>query len=200
MRCWKGSDLLKKTQATYLDLYPMPQKRKYVRTVESDEIDTMMKKTRIDVTFAEMDRLLSFLLTPVDWSGSACSIFEGSTTHATHRSKLHRHLGWRGKTITAHRLFYHIFNGDPANHMVLHTCKSGGACVSPLHLAVGTARQNSDDRYRDGTIGVKLSIQDVQTIRVRAAKGEKHHLIAADYPVSRSMIQKIATQKNFKKI
>ncbi len=178
----------------------MPQKRKHIRIVCEEEITTAMGKMKTEVTAAEMSRMLSFLCSPIDWSGLECALFEGAMTHASHPTKLHRHLGWRGKTVTAHRLFFQIFNGDAGDEMVLHTCKSDGACVSPAHLVRGNAQKNADDRIRDDTVGLKLSIQDVHAIRARADRGERHHVIAADYPVSRSMIQKIASRKHFKNV
>lgn len=178
----------------------MPGKRKFVRSVNSEELETAMKRTKESVTTSELTRVLSFLSCPIDWSGERCSVFEGAATHQTHPCKMHRHLGWRGKTVLAHRLFFSLFQGSPEGDMVLHTCRSAGACVSPMHLIKGDAQRNADDRIRDDTAGLKLSVRDIDTIRARAANGERHHVIAASYPVSRSMIQKIVAKKNFKKV
>ncbi len=55
---------------------------------------------------------------------------------------------------SAHRLSYIAFNNVasiPAESMVRHMCTGNRTCVNPLHLQLGTGKENAADRSRDGT-------------------------------------------------
>jgi hypothetical protein len=96
----------------------------------------------------------------------------------------------------------------PAGLQVMHTCDVR-ACINPAHLELGTQSKNMRDAYaRDRHPGngdqrgerhprAKLSVLDVEAIRVRAQRGESHTAIARDYPVVRSHISLIVRRRSW---
>lgn len=67
-------------------------------------------------------------------------------------------------SITTHR-FVALCNYGPImlDQMILHNCRTKG-CFNYLHISPGTSSQNSIDRFRDGTMGNKLTKEDVLAI------------------------------------
>jgi hypothetical protein len=56
----------------------------------------------------------------------------------------------RGKTYTAHRMSYQIFNGPiPTGLLVMHKCDTP-ACINPEHLMTGNHVENAMDMVRKG--------------------------------------------------
>lgn len=54
-----------------------------------------------------------------------------------------------GKVETAHRLALKLDGLDVRNAHVLHSCDNR-SCVNPIHLRLGTARDNVDDTMKRG--------------------------------------------------
>jgi len=124
----------------------------------------------------------------------------------------------------AHRFAYMVARGPVGDNYVLHRCDNP-SCVRPSHLFLGTQRDNIADMDAKGRRAVgykrpagtgdghwsrhkpervargarhgcaKLEAVDVFVIRERASRGERHAAIAADFPVSKSMVQRIVARK-----
>ena len=88
---------------------------------------------------------------------------------------------------------------------MLHKCDNP-PCVNPSHLFLGTEADNTADMLRKGrkapTHGelnglTKLSQAQVSLIVQRLQAGEYQHVIALDFAVSKSTIQRIAARETY---
>ncbi len=112
------------------------------------------------------------------------------------------------RSTTAHRQAWIITNGDPGVHSspkdgravknrVLHRCPGGSnrLCCNPAHLAVGTDKDNADDRASEGHTfrGEQVTIHVLAEANVREAlelygNGSTMEQLAARYEVNRATI------------
>lgn len=107
----------------------------------------------------------------------------------------------QGEKFRAHRFSYELENGQ-TSLLVLHSCLNRN-CVNPLHLSAGTAKQNTEDRKRDGTYqnGInnpnsKLSEENIKQIRFHFALGSKSSKrLAAEYGIARGYVYQLANRK-----
>ena len=106
-----------------------------------------------------------------------------------------------GKQHRTHRLSYEAHKGSiPAGLHICHACDNP-ACVNPDHLWAGTHQDNMKDSGRKGghsrfeshNGAVKLNRQQIETIKKRAATGEKRTTIAADYGINDRTVRKIVS-------
>lgn len=104
-----------------------------------------------------------------------------------------------GKSYRAHRWIYGFISGIPEGLVVRHKCDNPG-CVNTRHLEPGTVADNKRDEIERGRFpdrkGEKhpsslLTEQQVRDIRQRVSCGERHHVLAGEYGVSRQHIGKI---------
>lgn len=74
-----------------------------------------------------------------------CWLWHGSKNNAGYGS-----IGFRKKSIMAHRLSWRLHFGNiPAGQVVMHKCDNPG-CVNPDHLQLGTYRDNARDAIDKG--------------------------------------------------
>lgn len=99
-------------------------------------------------------------------------------------------FSFRGEDMTAHRFAYELAHGTiPAGALVLHSCDNR-SCVRPLHLRLGTHRDNMDDmRMRSRQPGKKLDFERAQEIRrLRAEEGASHANLAARFGIAETTV------------
>lgn len=118
--------------------------------------------------------------------------------------------GGRGKVIRAHRAAYELYVGPiPAGMCVLHRCDVP-ACVNPLHLFLGTKKDNTLDMIKKGRVrtgslsgeknpSAKLSKSDVALIKERIAVGTRSTAreLACEYGVSTSAIYYVVSGRTW---
>ena len=108
-----------------------------------------------------------------------------------------------GPTAKAHRVSLQLSGVEVDGMYVLHSCDNP-PCVNPAHLSVGTPAENAADRNRRGRTARgsrsgthKLTEGQVGEIRRRAAAGELHRLLAAEFGVSRPTISRVVNGKGW---
>lgn len=107
-----------------------------------------------------------------------------------------------GPSIKAHRVSLMLAGVDIDGKVVRHRCDNP-PCVNPAHLLAGTQMQNARDTVQRGRIAkgerrsTKLTEADVRSIRARAADGDLHRVIAADYSVARSNVTRIVNRQGW---
>lgn len=100
------------------------------------------------------------------------------------------------KTRLASREVYsRVFGPIPDGGCALHSCDNP-ACVNPLHLFIGSNRDNSVDMARKGRAGgQKLTL--TQAIAIYNEKGD-WDTMAAKYGITRQAIYRIKMRKNWR--
>ncbi len=79
-----------------------------------------------------------------------CAIWQGSM----YKNGYGR-ANFSARKYFAHRLSYCAYNNIgtiPAGMVVRHKCKQTKGCVNPMHLELGTQKENAADRVRDNTV------------------------------------------------
>ncbi len=152
--------------------------------------------------------LIDRLITKTRKEPSGCVVFTGSINR-TGYGRIGR--GRHQVSMSAHRASYELFIGPiPAGLWVLHRCDNP-PCVNPVHLFLGTGKDNTQDCIAKGRfiVGdhrgerhgmVKLKDADIPVIRARRAAGEKLAVIAADFCVDQSLVSLIALRKIWRHI
>lgn len=114
-------------------------------------------------------------------------------------------LGIYGRKFWVHRLSFELFRGEiPRKLLVCHTCDVP-ACVNPMHLFVGTCKQNLEDASQKGRmqhgathIRAKLTEDDVASIRRARQNGDTQQAIADRYGVTRGNVYAILAGKSWR--
>jgi len=102
----------------------------------------------------------------------------------------YRFFRYQGKDWRAHKLAV-IFDGRkiPQGHFVCHSCDNP-ACVNPLHLFVGTPKDNSRDMGNKGRGYRNYKLTDEQIVQIKQSSLSQVQL-AKIYNVSNVTIHNI---------
>jgi len=102
-------------------------------------------------------------------------------------------LSHNGNSHLAHRAAFVVANGEiPHGLSICHVCDVR-ACINPLHLFSGSAKENNHDRITkgNGAKGVtRLTDEDRKEI-IRLAKTEAKRAVARKYDISASTVDYI---------
>lgn len=109
-----------------------------------------------------------------------------------------------GRREAAHRAAWIELNGPiPAGLFVMHRCDNP-RCVNPMHLALGTARENMTDKITKGRSRDKfgrsvaaITETMVREIRQRHAAGESHSTLARAYGVSPATVGRMCLRQTW---
>ena len=142
-----------------------------------------------------MERLKRNIITKVSiCKETGCWNFTGCV-----QSNGYARLTYKRKTMGAHRWSYIAFIGDiPIGIDVCHKCDNR-KCVNPLHLFLGTRKENMHDAVLKGRQAKgfmlpqsKLSDLDKEKIMARVNAGHLYKDIAKDFNVHRVSIGNVA--------
>lgn len=106
-----------------------------------------------------------------------------------------------------HRVVYEIAHGpiEPGK-VLMHRCDDRRCCC-PLHLSVGTHKENTNDCLSKGRMAVgeraaaaKLTSEAVQEIRDRYTNGESQGHLAAAFGVRQQQISRIVNRLRWKHV
>lgn len=113
-----------------------------------------------------------------------------------------------GQRIGAHRAAYRHFYGDiPSGMVVMHKCDNR-LCINPVHLALGTYKENSMDMVRKGRVSrgehkpnSRLTRNGVIRIRhISKTQGLPQSKIAEMFGVSRRTIGKVLSGETWRHV
>ena len=98
-------------------------------------------------------------------TGGACWAWRGPRNRQGYGALWFHGVQWR-----AHRLAWHLTNGDiPTGLDVLHHCDNPG-CVRPAHLFLGTDKQNAIDREQKGRGYRRMKLDPIALVHIVAAR------------------------------
>jgi hypothetical protein len=110
------------------------------------------------------------------------------------------------KQVKAHRAAWTFEHGPiPDGMCVLHKCDTP-ECCNVQHLFLGTNQENTADKMAKGRHRVvrgedhpssKLTLKKVEEIRRRAADGENHRTIAADFGIRRQHVGRLVRHERW---
>jgi len=144
---------------------------------------------------------MKFLAAAVGSKTKECIVWPYGKSNTGHGMITHK-----GKEVPAHRLALSMATKIPLSTSLLacHGPCHNPSCINPTHLTWQTAKQNYEDRARDGTKpegeqnpSSKLTEKSVLEIR---KSNLLHRVVAERYGVSRSSITAVKSRKTWRHI
>ena len=121
----------------------------------------------------------------------------------------HGHFSIKAKAVIAHRWIYEMCCGPiPSGMVIRHKCDNP-KCVNPIHLTIGTPRDNVMDMHERGRGAdrrgekhplAKLDAETVLKIRAGKEVGRTNSDLAAEFGISNQHIGKIVRRENWRHI
>lgn len=113
-------------------------------------------------------------------------------------------ISWKGTGTILHRLTWVLSGGEiPEGQVIRHKCKNKHCC-NPDHLETGTNKENTFDRYRDGTMlygethpRARWTEEQIRYIRSSPLNGGQ---LAKELNTNRTTICDIRKRKTWKHI
>ena len=139
-------------------------------------------------------------------TANGCVLWCGARTKKGY-GKLGKGQGKKWRWDGAHRVSWELANGPiPKGMQVLHRCDNP-PCVNPLHLFLGTNRDNNQDKINkdrhargERHSNAKLTDAAVREIREALKDGVNQYVLAAKYSVNQFAISAINTGKQWKHV
>lgn len=139
-----------------------------------------------------------------DVTEKGCWEWKGSLTHYGYPQ-----VNRNGKVHLLHRVFFEKFRRKvPKNLCVLHMCDNR-CCINPLHLFLGTKKDNTQDMIKKGRCGSlkgeksgksKLTEEQVREIRKLRDTGYSFHKLSKIFEITSQAIWAICVRKNWKHV
>jgi len=148
--------------------------------------------------FTRAQKVAAFLSKVQIGDPNACWIWKGCVYGAGLK---YGAFVWRGKMRGANRVMWEIANGQdtPDDLDVLHTCDNS-MCVNPLHLVLGTHRDNMLDMHRKQRCTIATLTHD-QVRQARVLLREKtRREVAEVFGVKVGVIHDLASGNTFRHV
>jgi len=111
------------------------------------------------------------------------------------------------RSVTIHTLVLTAFDRPPASGEQGRHGLGGKTDNHLENLEWGTPQENSDDKYRDGTMACgekqgnsKLTATDIKSIRTRRAAGEEASSLALNFKISETHVNRIVKRESWRHI
>jgi hypothetical protein len=149
------------------------------------------------------------LLSKVTMTDSGCWILTRSIKKMKRGNGGYGEVGYRGRTVQAHRLMYGLCYGEPPlDKCVMHECDVR-PCIRPEHLKLGTHHDNMLDMCRKGRLKIrsgeachfaKLTAYDIREIRELYATGMlSTSALAEMFRVTPGLISHIVNHRHWRR-
>jgi hypothetical protein len=153
---------------------------------------TKRKQSLQNAPYSQADVLKAFLLKIKKAGPDECWEWQGSLNGGGYG-----HLRVHRKDVIAHRMAYMLSNGPiEVGKRVCHTCDNR-RCCNPVHLWIGTGKDNSMDAARKLRMHSKYSVEDILKVKELLNQGLSTRAIAKRLSVGRDTVMKVQKGKTW---